>query len=72
MENFLSSRPFMNEYFILENTTCPEFTNKVEEARKLYWDACKYPRKKKKKIRKEATTDYALYMYLSKLVIFEF
>ena len=29
-----------------------------EQARKEYWDACKYPRKKKKKLRKEALLKY--------------
>ena len=31
---------------------------KIQEAVDKYWDACKYPRKKKKKMRKEAQRDY--------------
>ena len=38
-----------------------EFAKKKEEARKKYWDACKLPRKKKKKQRKEAISEYNLY-----------
>jgi len=29
-----------------------------QDAIDRYWDACKYPRKKKKQIRKEANIDY--------------
>lgn len=38
---------------------------KIEEARKLYWDACKYPRKKKKAMRKQAIKDFNFWSSLS-------
>ena len=31
---------------------------KIQEAVDKYWEACKYPRKKKKKMRKEAQKEY--------------
>ncbi|MCB1711798.1 MAG: hypothetical protein KDH96_04740 [Candidatus Riesia sp.] len=37
---------------------------KIEEARKLYWDACKYPRKKKKALRKKAIKDFVFFSSL--------
>lgn len=43
-----------------------EFKRRAEEARKLYWDACKLPRKKKKAVRKEARADFYFYSELSK------
>ena len=55
---------FMNLYDI----SLKEFEIKAEEAKKLYWDACKYPRKKKKKIRKQAKADFELYTILSQPV----
>ena len=45
-----------------------EFKRRAEKARKVYWDACKYPRKKKKAIRKRAQADCSFYLQLSKLV----
>jgi hypothetical protein len=42
-----------------------EFKRRAEEARKAYWDACKYPRKKKKEIRKKAQVDYSFYLQMS-------
>jgi hypothetical protein len=41
------------------------FKEKKEESRKLYWDACVFPRKKKKKVRKIAKSDFELYHILS-------
>lgn len=41
------------------------FKKRAEEAEKLYWDACKYPRKKKKTIRKKAKADYSFYLKMS-------
>lgn len=40
---------------------------KIEEARGMYWDACKYPRKKKKAMRKQAIKDYILWSELSEI-----
>jgi hypothetical protein len=37
---------------------------KMRECADRYWDACKYPRKKKKKIRKEAQEEYAVWRLL--------
>lgn len=39
---------------------------KIQEAEKKYWDACKYPRKKKKKMRKEALRDYSFWVSIDK------
>lgn len=49
---------------------CAEFKSRANKAAEKYWDACKYPRKKKKKIRKEARVDYYFYMSISEPVIF--
>lgn len=49
-----------------------EFEQRAEEARKLYWDACKYPRKKKKAIRKKAKADFYFYKQLAQPVLFSF
>ena len=35
-----------------------------------YWDACNYPRKKKKQMRKEALRDYNFYLSLQKTLYF--
>lgn len=37
---------------------------KIQQAIDKYWDACKYPRKIKKRMRKEATKDYNFWMSL--------
>lgn len=55
-----------------EKQMCKDFANRAEIARKKYWDACKYPRKIKKKMRKEARTDFTLYSQLSKPMLFTF
>ena len=39
---------------------------KIQEAVDKYWDACKYPRKKKKKMRKEALRDYNFWVSIDK------
>lgn len=51
-----------------EKEMSEEFKRRAEEARKVYWDACKYPRKKKKAIRKRAQVDCSFYLQLSELV----
>jgi hypothetical protein len=38
---------------------------KIQEAIDKYWDACKYPRKKKKKMRKEAQIDYSFWININ-------
>lgn len=53
-----------------EHEANEEFKRRAEEARKKYWDACKYPRKTKKRMRKEAIADYNFYMQLSEPIIF--
>ena len=45
-------------------------TRKKEQARELYWDACKLPRKQKKKVRKQAKSDFELYSILEQPLIF--
>lgn len=37
---------------------------KIQEAIDKYWEACKYPRKIKKRMRKEANKDYNFWMSL--------
>lgn len=49
-----------------------EFKRRAEEAKQAYWDACKYPRKKKKAIRKRAQFDYSFYLQLSDRVGYNF
>lgn len=49
-----------------------EFKRRAEKAKKAYWDACKYPRKKKKAIRKEAKFNYSFYLQLSEPVNYSF
>jgi hypothetical protein len=39
---------------------------KIQEAVDKYWEACKYPRKKKKKMRKEAQRDYSFWVSIDK------
>ena len=39
---------------------------KIQEAVYKYWDACKYPRKKKKKMRKEAQKEYDFWVSIDK------
>jgi hypothetical protein len=55
-----------------ENKMNEEFKKRAESSRVKYWDACKYPRKKKKQIRKEALLDYSFYMAMSKPVLGNF
>ena len=40
--------------------------SKIKEAVDKYWDACKYPRKKKKKIRMEALKEYEFWVNIDK------
>ena len=44
--------------------------DKIDAAIQKYWDACKYPRKKKKQMRKEALRDYNFYLSLQKTLDF--
>ena len=39
---------------------------KIQEAKDKYWNACNYPRKKKKKMRKEALRDYSFWVSIDK------
>ncbi len=39
---------------------------KIQEAVDKYWEACKYPRKKKKKMRKEAQREYSFWVSIDK------
>jgi hypothetical protein len=43
---------------------------KIDAAIKKYWDACKYPRKTKKKLRKEAQKEYDFYISLQETLDF--
>jgi len=54
-----------------EKEVCAEFTRCKEKAREKYWDACKYPRKTKKKMRKEALADFNLYSILEQPISFK-
>ena len=57
-------------YEAQEKQMCDEFSRKKEQARQLYWNACNYPRKKKKTLRKQAKSDFELYSILEKPAIF--
>lgn len=39
---------------------------KIQEAIDKHWEACKYPRKKKKKMRKEAQKEYSFWVSIDK------
>lgn len=55
-----------------EEQFCKEFKERAEQNVKDYWDACKYPRKKKKAIRKKAEADYIFHMRLAQPTLFSF
>ncbi|NCD06950.1 MAG: hypothetical protein EOL97_12590 [Spirochaetia bacterium] len=59
-----------NDFLENEEKMIADAKIKMEKAKKLYWDACKYPRKKKKAIRKQAKSDYELYYILSQPINF--
>ena len=44
--------------------------DKINAAIQKYWDACKYPRKKKKQMRKEALKEYNFWVSLQKTLDF--
>lgn len=62
--NFILAQAFAFEE--REQEMCSEFKRRAEQAKRIYWDAVKYPRKKKKAIRKKAQLDYSFYVQLSK------
>jgi hypothetical protein len=51
--------PFINTYLEIERG----MDKLAEKAKQKYWDACNYPRKKKKQMRKEAMIDYAIFSW---------
>lgn len=55
---------YIHDFIVKEEQMNKYFEEKAEEARKKYWDACNYPRKIKKRIRKEARGDYYFYKEL--------
>lgn len=63
------------DYVLAFRVMSDNFTKMASErkelARQLYWDACKFPRKTKKKMRKKALADFRLYSMLEKPVIFK-
>lgn len=44
--------------------------DKIDAAIQKYWDACNYPRKKKKQMRKEAQKEYDFYLSLQETLDF--
>ena len=73
MNTLLSSMVEMAMSFQeMEKKSNEEFKKRAEQAQKKYWDACKYPRKVKKKMRKEAIAEYNFYTQLSKPILYEF
>ena len=73
MNSFLSMAMFYAmEFQAQEEKMCKEFDRRAEEARDIYWDACKYPRKKKKAVRKRAKKDFFLYKQLAKSISYSF
>lgn len=57
---------FSQDFITRQKEMSEHFEKEAEEAKKKYWDACKYPRKTKKKMRKEALVDFSLYTELAK------
>lgn len=49
-----------------EKEMSKDFKNRAKQARQKYYDAAKFPRKLKKKVRKEALYEYNFYVALSK------
>lgn len=68
--NFILAQALL--YMQREQEMNESFKKKAEEARQAYWDACKYPRKKKKAIRKEAKSNYSFYLQISEPVSYSF
>ena len=67
----LQENDILTEYFTIFrkyvqeiNEMNAEFTRRRDEAIKEYWNACNYPRKKKKKVRKQCIVDIQLYSVL--------
>lgn len=58
-------------YKTFEENMRKDSTRKKEKAIELYWDACKLPRKQKKKVRKQAKSDFELYSILEQPLIFK-
>ena len=50
-----------NGFLAQQKLVNQEFDNRAEAAKQAYWDACKLPRKQKKKARKEAIFNYNFY-----------
>jgi hypothetical protein len=72
MNSFINMCMSMVEQSIeREIEMCAEFKRRAELDKQRYWDACKYPRKIKKRIRKEALADYNFHMMLSKPMIIQ-
>lgn len=53
----------------LEKQMCEEFKRRAELDKQKYWDACKYPHKVKKRMRKEAIKSYELHIMLSNSIM---
>jgi len=65
-----SSKGFLNSMLMQASNEMEEANKankrKIQEAVDKYWGACKYPRKKKKKMRKEAQRDYSFWVNIDK------
>jgi hypothetical protein len=61
----LSFDGFISEYLVSYEQIKEEFRLKALAAQKRYWDARELPRKKKKKVRKQAAAEFDFYSRLS-------
>ena len=52
-----------------EKLMCKEWQKEADKNYEKYWDACNYPRKTKKRMRKEARIDYYLYTRLAEPIL---
>jgi hypothetical protein len=64
MNPLISSLYFYANIFAAQQK---EYKDKAEECRRLYKESKKYPRKKKKKIRKKLKEDYSFYISMTSL-----
>lgn len=68
--SFRSLEFILHDFYAIDREMEETGKEKMEEARKKYWDACNLPRKKKKQARKEAVLDFNLYKAMSEYNMF--
>ena len=58
--------PFIGEFLQEQKEINTKNKEKVQEALDLYWKACDFPRKTKKKMRRKAKFDYSFWKGIDK------